>query len=109
MTTDARFARQICLPEVGQAGQARLLGAECVISGELSELAQQTAETYARLAGLLARTLPQGEPLGVPFPQGEAFVHARSREFARGAHLALASIRQALELGEGRPQVPPSE
>jgi hypothetical protein len=54
MATDgARYGRQICLPEIGEEGQARLEASEVVLAGEGD--AREVEATYLRLAGVKVR------------------------------------------------------
>jgi hypothetical protein len=46
----ARYARQIALPEIGPAGQARIAAARVAVIG--ADLAAETAATYLRAAGV---------------------------------------------------------
>ena len=53
MSDGARHGRQICLAEIGEAGQARLDAAEAVLGG--AHDAREVEATYLRLAGLKVR------------------------------------------------------
>lgn len=88
-----RYTRQIRLPEIGEAGQARLAAAAIAPSGQ--GYARTIEATYLRLAGV--GTVREEEvgtldadvsSLGVRDPA--------ARDVAEGALRALAAIREAL-------------
>lgn len=89
-----RFTRQRRLPEVGDAGQARLAAADLELSssdGAMEELA------YLCRAGVERVSLNANlEP--VPFAHQAAFRFAETRAVAAGAWRALAEIRRLLDL-----------
>ena len=88
---DARFARQLRLPEVGDAGQSRLCEAELSVG---TTRASQVQVDYLRRAGVRHISRNQAEP--EPFVHAEHFRHEACRDIAAGAWLALDQIRRVL-------------
>jgi len=87
LSDEARFARQRLVPEVGDAGQARL----CAATFDLSELGPQAAvvaRLYLERAGL--SEAEGSAPSGVNEPPAEATL--------TGARFAVRTIRAALEV-----------
>lgn len=88
-----RYTRQIRLPEIGEAGQARLAAASVAPSGQ--GYARTIEATYLRLGGVGAVREDEtgvldvdGSSLGVRDPA--------ARDVAEGALRALAAIREVL-------------
>jgi hypothetical protein len=90
-----RFARQMLLAEIGEAGQRRLEGATAPIAGV--GLAHEVGEAYARRAGM-GRIVagPIDAALAPSFLENEA-----ARAVVSGSRAALAAIRRTV-LGEPR-------
>lgn len=90
-----RYVRQMLLPEIGEAGQRRLIAATAAVSGE--GFAHAVAARYAEAAGFGA--IAEGA-IDVAALAPEAIVKtAEARELLAGARAALAEIRRAA--GEG--------
>jgi molybdopterin/thiamine biosynthesis adenylyltransferase len=89
--TDARYARQMLVAEIGEAGQARLKAATASLSGV--GLEHEIATAYAVRAGI--GTVQPGridEEALAP-----AFLELRAaRAVAAGSRAALAAMREAL-------------
>ncbi len=86
LSDEARFARQRLVPEVGEAGQARL----CAATFDLSELgpeAAAVARLYLERAGLSDAST--GAPKGASEAPAEATLS--------GARFAVRTIHDALE------------
>jgi hypothetical protein len=83
-----RYGRQRRLSEIGEAGQAKLLGAHAHVAGGDGAL---TELVYLHRAGLSAVTM---DALAVPRPFAHAaqFRHAAARRHAAGAWRALRTI-----------------
>ena len=90
-----RYTRQRRLPEVGEAGQARLGQAEAVVRGNQGADVEQS---YLERAGVTVRREPEAAPL--PFLHAAAFRFEASRGVAAGAWRALVAIRRELGIGE---------
>ena len=88
---DARYARQVLVAEIGEAGQARLAGAAARLSG--AGLANEIAIAYAVRAGI-GRVEPGPVDEAALAP---AFLQMRAaREVLAGSRAALSAIREAL-------------
>lgn len=86
---NARFSRQARLPEIGEAGQLRLLGSVHAVRG--AGLAAEVEARYARAAGFGRVDAGCGAP--DPEPAWIRELHPGAREVALGAHRALSAIR----------------
>lgn len=87
-----RYVRQRRLAELGDAGQARLLGASHVVAGTDGAL---TELVYLERAGFRAVSLDAlAEPR--PFAHAALFRHASSRSQAAGAWRALRAVTELL-------------
>jgi len=92
----ARFVRQILLPEIGEAGQARLAEGRAAVGGGPS-LAHEIAALYARGAGFAE--IGPGE-IDVDALAPSAIVASPSaRALLAGARAALAEIRRVAVVG----------
>jgi molybdopterin/thiamine biosynthesis adenylyltransferase len=96
VSVDERYSRQRRLPEVGDAGQARLAQAALTVVG--SDGAIIEAEYLHRAGVERVELLPGGEP--EPFSHEQAFRFAASRRIGVGAWRALAKIRRTLGMEE---------
>lgn len=99
MTDAARYLRQILLPEIGEAGQARIEAAAAPVGG--GGLAHEVAARYALAAGFAAVT---PSPIDVDALGPGAIVALRApREVLAGSRAALRAIRDAaiLETPQG--------
>jgi hypothetical protein len=97
MSDAARFLRQVLLPEIGQAGQARIQAAAAAVGGG-SSLSHEVAELYARAAGF-REISPGSIDVDVLAPLAEVRSPA-AREVLAGARAALAAVRAAaLDVG----------
>lgn len=95
MTSRAQLARQIRLPEVGEAGQRRLAAAKVALHAE--GFARSIELAYLRRAGIEPQ---EREEKAVPRPCPDLGLrHPAPGEIADGAMSALASVRIALEIG----------
>lgn len=89
----AQLARQMRLPEVGEAGQLRLAAAQVELQAE--GFARVIETTYLRRAGI--DPIDHGSH-GSARPRLDLGLrHASAREIADGAMSALVSVRAALE------------
>lgn len=87
-----RFERQVCLREIGPAGQARIEGGEVALGSHLDDLGLLVARRYAHGAGMVREVTVTGaapDALSV-------FRHTTARSVAAGALAALAAITKAL-------------
>jgi hypothetical protein len=92
MSDAARFLRQVLLPEIGQAGQARIQASRAGVGGGPS-LSHEVAELYARAAGF--REITRGSiDVDALAPLAEVRSPA-AREVLAGARAALAAVRAA--------------
>ena len=87
-------SRQLLLPEVGPAGQAKIQALACEVLG--SDGAIIEAEYLHRAGVERLELLPGREP--EPYAHEAEFRFAASRRVAAGAWRALRKIRRALEL-----------
>jgi len=94
---DPRFLRQLLLPEIGEEGQRRILSAELCLPPDLAGPAREVALLYGLGAGLKE---PESGAARMPEPAflPAHFHHEEAREVARGAHLALLSLRSAVSV-----------
>ena len=92
---DPRFLRQVLLPEIGAAGQARIGEATAAVAGE--GLAHEVAERYARGAGFGA-IAPGAIEVAALAPAAVVTAPAAAAVLA-GARAALAEIRAAIGRG----------
>lgn len=96
-----RYTRQVRLAEVGEAGQARLLGAR--VGLRTTGVARSIERTYLSLAGVTvdddAPTLG-GSDGWASAVEGLAVEDPAVREVATGALAALVAMRAALGVGE---------
>lgn len=92
MSDAARFLRQVLLPEIGQAGQARIRAKAAAVGGG-SSLSHEVAELYARAAGFREIT-PGSIDVDALAPLAEVRSLA-AREVLAGARAALAAVRAA--------------
>ena len=97
MTARAQLARQMRLPEVGEAGQRRLAAAEVELHTE--GFARSIELAYLRRAGVEPLQGTRGGESALRSCPGLGLRHAAAREIADGAMSALASVRIALEIG----------
>ena len=97
-----RHGRQIRLPEIGEAGQARLLAAEVTLGGAGD--AREIERAYLRGAGVRV------SEAGAPRPPAEAKAYAEllatlglrdraARDVGDGALRALIAMRAVLGIG----------
>ena len=104
---DPRWMRQVLLPEIGPAGQARIgrAAAPVLAAGRAeSPLAHEVAERYARGAGFGA-LVPGAVDVAGLAPE-DVVSSPAAREVLAGSRAALAAIRAALTeitAGEGGP------
>ena len=91
-----RFVRQVLLPEIGEAGQMRIVEAEAAIAG--AGLAHEIAARYAEGAGFGA-VVAGAVDVEALAPASIVGVDA-AREVLAGSRAALAEMRRALELEE---------
>ena len=89
-----RFERQMRLPEIGAAGQARIEQGELRLAPQLDELGRRVARRYAAGAGILAEAELHEDLMPDALSQ---FRHSTSRAVAAGAFSALGAIARALE------------
>lgn len=92
---NARFLRQVLLPEIGEQGQRRIEGASAAVGG--ASLAHEVARLYAAGAGFAAIT-PGEIDVDALAPAGMV-KEAAAREVLAGARAALAELRRALHEG----------
>lgn len=100
---DPRFLRQVLLPEIGHAGQARIARAPAAVlpgGPGAAALAHEVAARYARGAGFGALE-PGAIDVGARAPEG-AVRDPAAREVLAGSRAALAAIRAAIG-AEGAP------
>ncbi|MBX3188664.1 MAG: hypothetical protein KF819_16725 [Labilithrix sp.] len=94
MVDRVRYGRQIRLPEIGEAGQARLAEAEIVLGG--AGAAREIEATYLVRAG--ARVVHEGDDAALSVDVGALGLrHAAARDVAEGALRALVGIHAALK------------
>jgi len=89
----SRFARQVCLPEIGREGQLRIEASALLLGSHLDELGSDVARRYARGAGI-SRVI-EVQAVASPEALGH-FRHEQSRSVAAGALAALAAMSEAL-------------
>jgi hypothetical protein len=96
-----RHGRQIRLPEIGEAGQARLARREVVLGG--AGAAREIEATYLVRAGARIVDAPGAgaAPLvGIADAGALGLRHAAARDVAEGALRALVAIHAALKEGD---------
>lgn len=86
----ARFGRQILLPGMGEAGQARLTRAVAEVDG--AGLAHEVARAYATRAGAIVAPGPIDREALAP---AEIVAHDAPRAVLAGSRAALAVMRAA--------------
>jgi hypothetical protein len=89
-----RLTRQIRLPEVGDAGQARLAAAH--VDAAVEGFAADVARNYMHRAGIGA-VAPGGARVGADVG-ALGLRHPAAREVGEGALVALAAVRAILGL-----------
>ncbi len=89
----ARYVRQILLPEIGEAGQARIARSVAHVGGAGS--AQEVAGRYAEAAGF-ASVEPGVLDVGSLAP-ASIVKDPAAREVLAGARAALRALRAALQ------------
>jgi hypothetical protein len=94
----AKFARQLCLPEVGQGGQQALCQAERAIP--LAGAAVEVEREYLMRAGV--QVVAGDRAAQASFAHAPYFRHEQSSAVAEGAWRALTEIKTVLELGAER-------
>lgn len=99
MSDNARYVRQILLPQIGAEGQARIEAATAAVGGR-GLLSHEVAELYARAAGFRA-VAPGAVDVGELAPLSDVRSMA-AREVLAGSRAALAAIREAASLGPAR-------
>ncbi len=92
-----RHTRQIRLPEIGEAGQARLASSEVVLGGR--GLARDVERTYLRLAGATPREDAAGDGADEVDVSSLGLRHAAARDVGEGALRALAAVRRIVGIG----------
>ena len=97
--TEARFLRQVLLPEIGAEGQARICASKAAVGG--TSPAHKVAELYARGAGFGA-VEPGAIDVDALAPPSIVRSPA-ARDVCAGARAALAAMREALALSGGDP------
>jgi hypothetical protein len=90
------YSRQRCLPEVGDAGQARLAQNALVVRGTDGAIIE--AEYLHRAGVERVEILSYAEP--VPFAHERHFRFFASRRIGAGSWRALGQIRRVLGLGK---------
>jgi len=95
VTVFRRYARQMLLPEIGEDGQRRLGAAVAQVAGH--GLGHEIATAYALRAGMGSVGPGKVDELAL----APSFVeHAGPRAVIAGSRAALASLRDALLVGE---------
>lgn len=93
MSTDRlRYTRQIRLPEIGEAGQARL--AESAVAPSAEGYARVIETTYLTLAGV--GRIAEGRGDAHADVEALQIRDPAARDVAEGALLALVALRKAL-------------
>lgn len=88
-----RYTRQVRLPEIGEAGQGRLLAAEVRLAAT-TPFAREVEARYLRAAGITAIT--EG---GAPVDAAALTLrHPAAVEVGEGAYAALTALRRALAI-----------
>lgn len=95
MSDAERHSRQVRLPEVGAAGQARIRRFPAVVCGRDGDAIERA---YLERAGVASIALSPEEP-PAPFAHSGAFRFDAARRVGAGACRALAQLRAALEVG----------
>ena len=91
--TDARFLRQVLVPEVGEAGQSAISRAAARVAGD--GFAHEVAERYATRAGFAAVEAGSIDVRALA-PESIVYNEAAADVFA-GARSAVRAIRSAIE------------
>ncbi|MFW5925509.1 MAG: hypothetical protein ACOCV4_05035 [Myxococcota bacterium] len=104
------FARQLLLPEIGEAGQAKLCESRFAVPAGADPQAAEVARDYLVRAGV--REGAGGVP--VPLPEPEALRGRAPTPELRGAAAAVAGAFAAVEtikalVGAGRPGALPPD
>ena len=97
----ARYGRQIRLPEIGEAGQARLCASEVVIGGPGD--ARNVEASYVARAGMRVVDVaaPDERPVDRDYAKLLAslgFADAAARDVGDGALRALLAMRKVLDV-----------
>jgi hypothetical protein len=95
-----RFVRQLLLPEIGEAGQARLGASRAALGGPGA--VNEVASRYACAAGVAAID-PGPIDVAVLAP-AEVAAHPGPRAVLAGARAALAAIREGVGLPPRAPR-----
>lgn len=90
-----RFARQLLLAEIGEAGQARLCASRVRITAGADAQAAETARTYLERAGL--PVVDDGAAIEANVPSSVAIGALARNEAQRPAAAALAGAFAAVE------------
>ena len=90
-----RFARQLLLAEIGEAGQARLCASRVKVADGADAQAAETARAYLDRAGL--QVVDDGEALEAAVPSADAIGALARDEEQRPAAAALAGAFAAVE------------
>jgi molybdopterin/thiamine biosynthesis adenylyltransferase len=91
--TDARYVRQVILPEIGEAGQARLASASVRVGGGTSG---EIEAAYLRAAGV--GSIERGDADDSDAP-AFGITDASARDVALGAWRALRTMRAIVRGG----------
>lgn len=98
---EARHGRQILLPEIGRAGQARIAASRAAVGGDT--FAHEVAARYALRAGFSGVAPAAAAMSSAAVATGPAAVASGYTFFSReaaavhdGARAALAAIREAI-------------
>ncbi len=100
MTIDRlRHGRQIRLPEIGEAGQERLVASEVVLSG--AGAAREIEAAYLGAAGVTVRDVAgaQDDPTAKARLEALGVSDPAARDVADGAMRALVAMRALLGVG----------
>lgn len=100
MSKKARYARQVILSQIGEAGQERLLASCLVLSPDLDPGTRAMTERYALAAGVGSLSVAPSGATAQALPDGlqRVFRHPASRSVGWGAAFALAHSLRALAL-----------
>jgi hypothetical protein len=91
-----RYTRQVRLPEIGEAGQARLCAAKVTLATD--GFARSIEERYLRASGVDPIEPVGGSATAMPLDLG--LRHEAAREVADGALRALVAIRAVLGIAD---------
>lgn len=103
-----RFARQIHLQEIGEAGQMRICAAPLRIGGAFGEETCSMAGRFAAASGM-QRTIDLPCPSRFPQELEKFFRYPEAQAIGQGAALCLASIWAALHEAVALPEESPQE